>query len=591
MSSSPSEQVEPRLAGVALPTGATAELVVDAARLVALGAQDVEPAGLLDLLGLAGDLVLDPGERLVPRRLVVLAHVDRVEALLAQAQVGEEVGVAAEHDVGPAARHVRRDRDRPTPAGLGDDPGLLLVELGVQHEVLHPALGEQLGEVLGALDARRPDEDRLAPLEVLGDVVGDGLELRRLGLVDQVGLIHALRRLVGRDGDDAELVGLGELGRLGLGGTGHPRELLVEPEVVLQRDRREGLVLLLDLDAFLGLDRLVQALVVAAAGEDAAGELVDDQDLAVADDVVLVLEEELLDLDRVVQVADERSVRGLVEVLDAQLVLDEPDAVLGDADGLLALVDLVVDVLGHLRREPGELGVPAGALLGRARDDQRRAGLVDEDRVDLVDDRVDVPALHALGLRPGHVVAQVVEAELVVRAVGDVGGVGRAALVGGHLRVDRADLEAEEAVDAAHPLRVAAGEVVVGGDDVDALAGDRVEVGRQRRDQRLALTGAHLGDVAQVQRGAAHELDPVVALAEGAGGALADDRERLAEQVVEGLAVGVAVPELLGLRAQLVVRESLDLVAEGVDVVRDRAETPDRPRLARPQQSVQHHDG
>ena len=94
-------------------------------------------------------------------------------------------------------------------------------------------------------------------------------------------------------------------------------------------------------------------------------------------------------------------------------------------------------------------------------------------------------------------------------------------------------VEAEEAVDPAHPLGVAAGEVVVDRDDVHALAGERVEVGRQRRDQRLALTGLHLGDVAEVQRGAAHELHVVVALAERAPRGLADDGERLGQQVVE----------------------------------------------------------
>ena len=37
-------EVEPRLARVALTAGAAAQLVVDAARLVPLGAEDVEPA-------------------------------------------------------------------------------------------------------------------------------------------------------------------------------------------------------------------------------------------------------------------------------------------------------------------------------------------------------------------------------------------------------------------------------------------------------------------------------------------------------------------------------------------------------------------
>ena len=73
------------------------------------------------------------------------------------------------------------------------------------------------------------------------------------------------------------------------------------------------------------------------------------------------------------------------------------DAGLEDADGALLLVDLVVDVLGQPAATMlGELGVPLDlGLVGRAGDDQRGAGLVDEDRVDLVDDREVVAALDA----------------------------------------------------------------------------------------------------------------------------------------------------------------------------------------------------
>ena len=58
------------------------------------------------------------------------------------------------------------------------------------------------------------------------------------------------------------------------------------------------------------------------------------------------------------------------------------------------------------------------------------------------------------------------------------------------------------------------GQVVVDRDEVDALAGEAVEVDRQRRDEGLALAGLHLGDPAEVQGGAAHQLHVVVALAD-----------------------------------------------------------------------------
>ncbi len=212
-----------------------------------------------------------------------------------------------------------------------------------------------------------------------------------------------------------------ELAGLGGRGAGHAGELVVHAEVVLERDRGERLVLLLDLHAFLGLDRLVQALAPAPALEDAAGELVDDLHLAVLHDVVDVALEQLLGAQRRLELVDEVLVDVLVEVVDAERVLDALDALLGGDDRPLRLVDLVVAVALEVLHDGGELVVELLRVVGATRDDERRARLVDEDRVDLVDDREVVAALHLVVGGHGHVVAQVVEAELVVGAVGDVG--------------------------------------------------------------------------------------------------------------------------------------------------------------------------
>ena len=105
------------------------------------------------------------------------------------------------------------------------------------------------------------------------------------------------------------------------------------------------------------------------------------------------------------------------------------------------------------------------------------------------------------------------------------------------------------------------GEVVVDRDEVHAPAGERVQVGGQRRDEGLALARLHLGDPAEVQRGAAHDLHVEVALAEHPPAGLAHGREGLGEQVVEGVARSSSsvsalvdlLAELAGARAELVV--------------------------------------
>jgi hypothetical protein len=152
-----------------------------------------------------------------------------------------------------------------------------------------------------------------------------------------------------------------------------------------------------------------------------------------------------------------------------------------------------------------------------------------------------VAALHHVLRLPGHVVAQVVEAELVVRAVGDVGGVLLAALLRVLAGEDASGRHAEGAEDATHELGLVAGEVVVDGDDVDATRRDRVEVGGRGRHEGLAFTRLHLGDVAEVERGAAHELHVEVAQAQRALGGLAHGGERLRQQVVERLPGGIAL--------------------------------------------------
>ena len=123
----------------------------------------------------------------------------------------------------------------------------------------------------------------------------------------------------------------------------------------------------------------------------------------------------------------------------------------------------------------------------------------------------------------------------------------------------------EEAVDLAHPLAVAAGEVVVDRHHVDALAGERVEIDRQGRHQGLALTGAHLGDRALVKDHAADELHVEMALTQGALGRLADGGEGRHQDIVQGLAGGELGLELLRAGAELLVRQGLQLGLHRVD--------------------------
>ena len=481
----------------------------------------------------------------------------------------------------------------------------------VQHLVRDASLLQLLRQQLRGFDRRRADQHRLLALPAIGDLVDDRLELVFLGQEHEVGPVITDHRAVRRDHDDLQPVDLLELEGLGVGRAGHTRELVVDAEEVLEGDRRDGLVFFLDVHALLRLDGLVQAVGPATARHRAAGELVDDDDLAALYDVFVVARVQVMRAQRRRQVVQQPDVSGIVQ---CRTGLDQPGlrhqllcvlvALLGQVDLLrlaiqrevaaLFIAELrtgaaqvhrvgrgVLDLLQlEFRRELVDALVQVGALLRRARDDQRGARLVDQDRVDLIDDRERQLALHAVLEAEGQVVAQVVEAELVVGCVGDVGEVGGPLVLGAHATADHANGQPEQLVDGSHPVGVTLGQVLVDRDDVHAVAVQRIQVGRAGGHQGLALAGAHLADVAVVQHHRADQLHVVVAHAERASGGFPDQRKRLDHQVVQRLPVVVALAQRVGARFQFGVIERLELVFERVDALDDLVVPADQPLVA-----------
>ena len=136
---------------------------------------------------------------------------------------------------------------------------LALVEAGVQHLVADAFLVEEFDSISDFSIETVPTSTGWPISCRRLDLLGDGAELVGDVLVEFVVLVDALDRDVGRDRDDVHLVDVEEFRRLGQRRAGHARQLRIHAEIVLEGDRGERLVLGLDLDAFLGLDRLVQA--------------------------------------------------------------------------------------------------------------------------------------------------------------------------------------------------------------------------------------------------------------------------------------------------------------------------------------------
>ena len=233
-------------------------------------------------------------------RVAALRFVDHAAQFVADAHIE----VAAQLNVGAAAGHVGGDRDGAGDAGLRHNGRFLLVIARVEHVVLDLALLEEARQFLGFFDGRCAHEDRLAALVAILDQRDDRFVFLFDRAIDLVVMVFAPDRHVGGDVHHVELVDVHELGRFRQRRAGHACELFVEAEIVLERDGGERHVFRLDDGVFFRLERLVQAFRIASAFHHAACELVDDNDLAVLDDVVAVFLEQLVGLQRLVDVMD-----------------------------------------------------------------------------------------------------------------------------------------------------------------------------------------------------------------------------------------------------------------------------------------------
>ena len=202
-----------------------------------------------------------------------------------------------------------------------------------------------------------------------------------------------------------------------------------------------------------------------------------------------------------------------------------------------------------------------------------------------------MPALHLLLAAGGHaIIAEVVEAEFAVRAVGDVALVLLAPELRHLVVLNNADGESEESVELSHPLRIALGEVVVHRDDMDAASGEGVQVNGERADECLALAGGHFCDTAAMQHHAADELHIEMNHVPGEGisahhefasaepaGAVFYHSEGLGENGIQlsGEFVGVGnfrqpLLPLMRLRPERLIRQGLEACLDFIDLFDDR---------------------
>ena len=212
-------------------------------------------------------------------------------------------------------------------------------------------------------------------------------------------------------------------------------------------------------------------------------------------------------------------------------------------------------------------------VIRRTRDNQWRTRFIDQDRVDLIHNGKGEVTLNFLLFGERHIVAQVIETELVVGTVNDVTLVLWFLVLWRHARDNRAYGHTKEFEQWAVPVSITTSQIVVHGHNVNALTRQRVQIRRQSRYQGLTLTGTHLGDAAFMQRDTTDQLDVEMAHPHYAATGFATNSECFWQKIVQRLTFLDSLPEFACFCTQLFIAECFHVFFERVDAGDDLAHT------------------
>ncbi|CAI8205253.1 MAG: Uncharacterised protein [SAR116 cluster bacterium] len=148
-----------------------------------------------------------------------------------------------------------------------------------------------------------------------------------------------------------------------------------------------------------------------------------------------------------------------------------------------------------------------------------------------------VPALDHVLDTEFQIVAQIIKAEFVIGAIGDVSTIGLATFVICQIAGNASNAHPQALIDAPHPAGVARRQIVIDGNNMHTLAVQRVQKDSKRCDKGLALTSLHFRNLARMKCNATHQLDIVMPLAKGAFCGLAHPREGGWQEAVKRLAL------------------------------------------------------
>ena len=226
--------------------------------------------------------------------------------------------------------------------------------------------------------------------------------------------------------DDIHAINMTELIFLSQGGTRHTRKFFIHPKIVLEGDGCQGLGFFLNLNPFLGFNRLMQPLGISTSLHQSAGEIIDYNDFPFLDDIILIPKHQIIGAQRLINPMLKLHMLQIRKIIHTKIFFGLVHPFFSQGDGLALFIGNKIGfffyefAIQSLLDPPHLVGIFFSSLQGfdkKIRDliqggrsvslsryNQRRSRLINQNTIYLINDGIVKRALHTPFFKNGHII-------------------------------------------------------------------------------------------------------------------------------------------------------------------------------------------
>ena len=264
---------------------------------------------------------------------------------------GQKFGIAAEQNIGTATGHVRGNRDSTFATSLSNNLGFTLVIFGIQNIMFNAKTRDSLAENFAFFDADSTDQNRLTGIVACLNLLRNGLNLFFFIKVNDVLIILTDNLSRRRDADNIEFINFLEFLGFGIRCTRHTRKFLIHAEIILEGNRGQSLAFGLNFHALFGLNRLMQTIRPAAAMHHTPRKVINNDNFAVLNDIVLIEFIKRMSLQSLVHVMQIFDIFRVINIIDFQMTFEFLNTRFIQGHALILLVNGIIFIALEERHE------------------------------------------------------------------------------------------------------------------------------------------------------------------------------------------------------------------------------------------------